>query len=99
MAINGASGSSSSADGLVDAKNFVGGSWRLSPATITLLPRRIAGTASAGSIWLASSKMTRSKNWRSAGSSWLTTRGLIIQQGLSANKTSGAAPKSWRTGR
>ena len=55
------SSGSSSASGFVAGEEDVGGSWRSSPATTSCLPRRIAGMASAGRTWLASSKTTTSK--------------------------------------
>ena len=56
------------------------------------------GIASAGTIWLASSKITTS-NSRAAGSTWLTISGDIAQQGLTANSTSAAWSSSRRSGR
>ena len=58
----------------------------------------IDGMASAGTIWLASSKMTTS-NSLAAGSTWLTISGEAAQQGLSANSTSCAWSTSRRSGR
>ena len=51
-------------------------------------------------IWLASSKMTTSNGGSpaAAGNNWLTTSGLITQQGLSAPMTFGALYPISRTG-
>ena len=54
--------------------------------------------ASAGTIWLASSKITTS-NSLAAGSTWLTISGDIAQHGLSANSTSPVWSSSLRSGR
>ena len=81
------------------AKKVVGGSCFRSPATTAWRPRSNEVTASCGSTWLASSKITTSNNGRSPGISWLTERGLAIQQGRRANKTSGASASSFLKGR
>jgi hypothetical protein len=54
--------------------------------------------ASAGTTWLASSKITRS-NSLASGSTWLTISGDIAQHGLSANSASPAWSSSRRSGR
>ncbi len=58
----------------------------------------IDGIASAGTIWLASSKITTSKSLV-GGSTWLTISGDIAQHGLSANSTSEVWSSSLRSGR
>ena len=58
----------------------------------------IDGIASAGTIWLASSKITTS-NILVGGSTWLTISGDIAQHGLTANSTSGVWSSSLRSGR
>jgi len=55
------------------------------------------GTASCGSTWLASSKMTMSNSCL-AGSMRLTIMGDIAQHGRAASMTSGAFSISWRMG-
>ena len=55
-------------------------------------PRRIAGIASAGVIWTGLVEDDDVEVGSSAGSSWLTTSGLIAQQGLSAIRARAGRP-------
>ena len=82
------------------AKKVVGGSCRLSPAMTACRPRSSDVTASSGSTWLASSKITTSNSGRSPGMSWLTESGLAIQHGRRASDhVRRLGEKSARSGR